>query len=264
VTKRPYAFYAVKKGRAPGIYKTWVECEAQVKGFAGAIFKGFRSRAEAKKFIEQASGEPPPRATRTERIKLPVSRRAAALAKERAAISRSARNDQDAQSDAVNRVIIYTDGSSVGNPGPGGYAAVLLNGGSRQEVSGGFRLTTNNRMEMTAALAGLGLLKRRSAVTIYTDSKYLRDALTNGWVARWLKNGWRTRADTSVANKDLWLQLWEQTQKHDVKFEWVRGHAGNVENERCDELATSMSARDDLPPDAGYEDGLMGEPGEWD
>jgi len=256
VSKRPYDFYAVKRGRAPGIYKTWGECEAQVKGFASAVFKGFRSRAEAKKFLEQAIDEPLPRATRAERKQLPVSRRESDRAEEREQISSGARNDTN------DCVIIYTDGSAVGNPGPGGYAAVMLSGDYRKEVSGGFRLTTNNRMEMMAALTGLGLLKRPCAVTIYTDSKYLRDALMNGWVKRWLKNGWRTREDTPVANQDLWRSLWEQMQKHEVKFEWVRGHAGNAENERCDELATRMSARDDLPPDAGYEDGLMGEPGE--
>ncbi|MBI5302760.1 MAG: ribonuclease HI [Chloroflexi bacterium] len=252
MAKRPYDFYAVKKGRAPGIYKTWAECEVQVKGFADAIFKGFRTRAEAKKFLAQDIGERPHSATRAERKRLQVSRRDLDFGDE---ISRATRKDDE------DRVVIYTDGSSVGNPGPGGYAAVMMHGAHRKEVSGGFRLTTNNRMEITAALVGLEMLKRHCAVTVYTDSKYVRDAMMNGWVKRWLKNGWRTREDTPVANMDLWLQLWEQTQKHDVTFEWVRGHAGNAENERCDELATRMAARDDLPPDAGYEDGLMGEPG---
>ncbi len=260
-SRRPYDFYAVKKGRVPGIYKTWAECEAQVKGFAGAIFKGFRSRAEAKIFLAQDIGEQPHRATRAERKQLPASRRESDRAEEREQISRSARNAENRNDDA-GRVIIYTDGSSVGNPGRGGYAAVMLFDGHRKEIAGGFRLTTNNRMEMMAAIVGLGMLKRSCAVTVYTDSKYLRDAMMHGWVTRWLENGWRTREDTPVANQDLWMQLWEQAQKHDVQFEWVRGHAGNAENERCDELATSMSARDDLPPDAGYEDGLMGEPGE--
>ncbi len=233
-------FYAVKKGRAPGIYQTWDECKTQVDGFNGAVYKGFHSRAEAKKFLEQ------PESYQTHRE------------------SEIPKRDEKIQVTGSGRVTIYTDGSSVRNPGRGGYAAVMLFEGQRKEVSGGFRLTTNNRMEMMAALTGLSLLKRPCAVTIYTDSKYLHDAISNGWIKRWLKNGWRTREDTPVANQDLWLPLWEQVQKHDVKFEWVRGHAGNVENERCDELATSMSARDDLPPDAGYENGLMGKPGEWD
>ncbi|MBI5651055.1 MAG: ribonuclease HI [Chloroflexi bacterium] len=254
----------MKKGRVPGIYKTWAECEAQVKGFADAIFKGFRTRADAKKFLAQEIAGRPHSATRAEQKKLQVSHRDLELGKgfeERDAISRFARNDDEGRNDDADRVIIYTDGSSVGNPGAGGYAAVMLYGGHRKEARGGFRLTTNNRMEMMAALVGLGLLKRHCAVTIYTDSKYLRDAMMNGWVKRWMKNGWRTRADTPVANMDLWLQLWDHAQKHNVKFEWVRGHAGNAENERCDQLATQMAARDDLPPDAGYENGLTGEPG---
>jgi ribonuclease HI len=132
----------------------------------------------------------------------------------------------------------------------------MLYGAHRKEARGGFRLTTNNRMELMAAIVGLEMLRRKCAVTICTDSKYLRDAMMNGWLTRWLKNGWRTREGTPVANVDLWTRLWEQTQKHDVKFEWVRGHAGNAENERCDELATQMAARDDLPPDEEYEVGL--------
>jgi ribonuclease HI len=251
MSKRPYDFYAVKKGRAPGIYKTWAEYEAQVKGFADAIYKGFRTRADAKKFLAQEIEEQPHRATRAEREQLQMSRREWDRAEERAEISRSARNDD------AGRVMIYTDGSAIRNPGPGGYAAVMLYGARRKEVCNGFRLTTNNRMELMAALVGLEMLRRKCAVTIYTDSKYLRDAMMNGWLTRWLKNGWRTRDGTPVANMDLWTRLWAQTQKHDVKFEWVRGHAGNAENERCDELATQMAARDDLPPDEGYETGLM-------
>lgn len=150
-------------------------------------------------------------------------------------------------------VVIYTDGACIGNPGPGGYGVVLLYGHHRKELSGGFRLTTSNRMEITAAIVGLQTLKHPCAVTIYTDSRYLVDSMMLGWVQRWKAKAWmRTKKDRAV-NADLWEQLLVLCANHQVQFEWVRGHAGNVENEFCDRLSVQAAQRGDLPIDSGYE-----------
>jgi ribonuclease HI len=150
-------------------------------------------------------------------------------------------------------VTIYTDGGCINNPGPGGYGVVLLYGSHRSELSGGFRLTTNNRMEIMAAIAGLSALKESCRVTLYSDSQYLVNAIEEGWAERWRENGWKRNKKEMALNPDLWEELLELCKKHRVKFKWVRGHAGNEENERCDELAQAMAYSRDLPPDLEYE-----------
>lgn len=156
-------------------------------------------------------------------------------------------------SQELKPVIIYTDGACIGNPGPGGYGVVLLYRNHRQELSGGFRLTTNNRMELTAAIVGLRALKTRCAVTLHTDSRYLVDAITKGWAERWRANGWWRNKKERALNPDLWEQLLDLCAWHQVKFVWVRGHAGDPENERCDQLARQAAQGPDLPPDEDYE-----------
>lgn len=150
-------------------------------------------------------------------------------------------------------VTIYTDGACLGNPGPGGYGVVMLYGTHRKELSGGFCMTTNNRMELSAAIAGLKALKSPCTVTLYTDSQYLVNAITRGWAAKWRKQGWMRTKKDKAQNPDLWEQLLALCGRHNVSFEWVRGHAGNAENERCDLLATTAAKRTDLPPDPGYQ-----------
>ncbi|ELR70414.1 Ribonuclease HI [Fulvivirga imtechensis AK7] len=150
-------------------------------------------------------------------------------------------------------ITIYTDGAAKGNPGPGGYGVVLMakvNGKPlRKELSEGFRKTTNNRMELLAVIKGLEALKRAgTAVTIYSDSKYVVDAVEKGWIWGWQKKGFKNKA-----NVDLWQRFIPLYQKHKVKFIWVRGHAGNIENERCDVLAVQAAEGLDLKPDIGYE-----------
>lgn len=153
----------------------------------------------------------------------------------------------------LKKVTLYTDGGSLGNPGPGGYGVVLLYGGHRKELSGGFRLTTNNRMEMMAAITGIRALKGRCAVTLYTDSQYLANAMTNGWAKRWQANGWKRNKTDKALNPDLWQQLLDLSDQHAVTFAWVRGHAGTVENERCDQLSRQAAGKPDLPADTAYE-----------
>jgi ribonuclease HI len=149
-------------------------------------------------------------------------------------------------------VTIYTDGACTGNPGPGGYCAILEYGGHRREMSGGFRRTTNNRMELMGVITALEALKEACQVTIVSDSEYVVNGITKGWARGWRAKGWR-RSGKTVPNWDLWRRLLELCEYHNVKFEWVRGHAGHVENERCDALAVAAAGGTDLPVDLGYE-----------
>jgi ribonuclease HI len=133
-------------------------------------------------------------------------------------------------------VEIWTDGACSGNPGPGGWGAILRYGASEKDLCGGEPLTTNNRMELTAAISALEALKRPSVVELHTDSQYLRDGVM-AWMANWKRNGWRTRDRKPVKNDDLWRRLDEATERHEIAWRWVRGHAGDPMNERADELA---------------------------
>jgi ribonuclease HI len=136
-------------------------------------------------------------------------------------------------------VIIYTDGGAKPNPnGPGGWAALLMYGEHRKEISGGEASTTNNRMELTAAIMALEALNRPSRVELYTDSEYLRQGITE-WIRNWKRNNWRTSSKQPVANQDLWMRLDAATQQHRINWRWTKGHAGNIHNERVDQLATA-------------------------
>jgi ribonuclease HI len=139
-------------------------------------------------------------------------------------------------------VEIFTDGACLGNPGPGGWAAMLRWRGHEKELVGGTLLTTNNRMELTAAIEALAALKRPSLVRVYTDSTYVRDGITR-WIQQWRQNGWRTADRKPVRNLDLWRSLEDALQQHQVEWHWVRGHSGHPENERVDELARAEAGR---------------------
>ena len=147
---------------------------------------------------------------------------------------------------------IYTDGGCEGNPGRGGFGVVLLHPKKRREESGGFRLTTNNRMELSAAIRGLELLKEPCEVRLYSDSNYLVKSMKLGWARGWKKRGWRRKTEP-VPNADLWDRLLTLCAVHKVEFMWVRGHNGNRENERCDVLCGAAMRKSDLPVDEGYE-----------
>jgi ribonuclease HI len=145
-------------------------------------------------------------------------------------------------------ITIYTDGASSGNPGPGGYGVVLISGKHRLEKSEGFRLTTNNRMELMAVIAGLEALKiPGSRVVIYTDSKYVADSVEKGWVFQWESKGFKNKK-----NPDLWIRFLKTYRKHNVRFVWIKGHSNNIENERCDQLAVSAISGLPLFEDKGY------------
>jgi ribonuclease HI len=150
------------------------------------------------------------------------------------------------------QITLYTDGSSRGNPGPGGYGAILMSGHHRKELSKGYRLTTNNRMELMAVIAGLKALKKEGMqVTVYSDSQYVVKAVKEGWLNTWIKTNFKG----GKKNADLWTAFYQLSQKHHLKFVWVKGHAENSLNNRCDELATEAADghHHTLLPDEGYE-----------
>ncbi len=234
--KKKKTHYAVAKGRKPGIYKTWFGddgAEVQIRSFQGARYKGFYALNEAQEWFNQFAG---------------VDGKNSKVDKPQHTVK-----SKHVMPDGENRITIYTDGGCSRNPGPGGYGVVLVQNNKRKEMSGGFRLTTNNRMEIMGCIVGLQVLKKKSSVTIYSDSKYVVDSIMLGWAKRWRSNNWMRNKKDSAENPDLWEHLLDLLEKHDVMFEWVKGHAGNDGNERCDQLAVESSARNDLPADEVYE-----------
>ncbi|MFH2066535.1 MAG: ribonuclease HI [Pseudomonadota bacterium] len=232
MAKTQKKFYAVAKGLKPGIYQTWFGAdgaEAQVKGIQGARFKGFPTRKEAEEWI--ASPETQASRPKPEKIKpVPVSNRPEA------------------------DIVIYTDGSALNNPGPGGYGVVIQYQGKMiQELSEGFQRTTNNRMELLACIMGLRYFQEKKAITLYSDSKYVVDGITKKWAQGWRKRGWKKSNGENALNPDLWEQLLSLTEYHQVDFRWVKGHAGNPGNERCDVLANTEAAKSGQPIDKGYQ-----------
>jgi ribonuclease HI len=143
----------------------------------------------------------------------------------------------------LKTVEIYTDGACLGNPGPGGFGVVLRYSGHEKEISGGFADTTNNRMELQGAISGLLSLKEPCAVTLYSDSQYLVNSIEKGWAKKWRENGWRKADKSPALNKDLWEELLNLLENHEVKIVWVKGHAGHPENERCDTLAVAAAQK---------------------
>lgn len=238
-------YYAVLRGRRPGIYAQWggeEGAEAQVQGFAGARYKGFASREQAEYFFKTGGEE-----MQDHLFDSPAEPGGANRPGVRRDVVQDHRPDL-----AEGKVVIFTDGASTGNPGPGGYGAVMLFGETRKELSGGFRCTTNNRMELTAVIAALETLKRRSNVVLYSDSRYVVDGIEKGWARRWKTRGWMRDATNPAENSDLWARLLDLLDQHAVEFRWVRGHASHPENERCDRMAVQSARHKNLPPDPGF------------
>ena len=155
---------------------------------------------------------------------------------------------------------IYTDGSSLGNPGPGGYGVVMMSGKHRKELSAGYRLTTNNRMELMAVIAALGEIKKRDMkIIIKTDSQLIINTLTKGWLESWVKKGWKKADKKPVLNRDLWEKVIDLKEGLNIEWQWVKAHCGIEENERCDELAKDAAVTEPLLIDEVYERGLLKE-----
>lgn len=226
-------FYAVAVGRTTGIFTAWSVAEAQVKGYAGARYKSFSSRQEAEAWLR----EPHSGNTR------PAGR----------APDEKPRTGQPAALPA-NALLIYTDGGAIGNPGPGGYGIVICDGPSRRELSGGYRQTTNNRMEMTACIVALREVAGCGRpIVIHSDSSYLVNGIDKGWARSWKKRGWRKADGSPALNVDLWAELLELLEGENVTFRWVRGHAGNELNELCDQLAVAAARSGAQGIDLEYE-----------
>ena len=149
----------------------------------------------------------------------------------------------------MKKITAYTDGACSGNPGPGGYGVILKYNGHEKEFSGGYRNTTNNRMELMGTIVALESLKEPCEVTIVTDSQYIVNAVEKGWAKKWRSMGWMRNRKEPALNPDLWERLLNLLQRHKVSFQWVRGHNGHPENERCDRLAVQAASKPDLPPD---------------
>jgi len=238
--------YVVVRGERPGVYRTWSGengAAKQVQGYPGAIFKGFARREDGAAWVRALDPQIVPRGRR------------ARLLKELEAPGGKARTEPSVCTESDERVVIYTDGGAIGNPGPGGYGVVLLFGEHRKELSGGYRLTTNNRMELMACIVALEALKRPCPAVLYSDSSYVVNGITKGWAERWRRHGWERSNGEMAENIDLWQRLLELYEMHDVEFRWVKGHAGLPGNERADQLATDAARRDDLPADTPYEKG---------
>ncbi len=226
-------FYTVAVGRTPGIYTDWQSAEKAVKGFAGARYKSFPTRAEAEAWYRKPVYE----------VKNGNRRKTQAGT----SLSLPVKGIRD-------RVFIYTDGGCSGNPGPGGYGIVILDGNEQHELSEGFRLTTNNRMELLACIVALKQLDDTGKpVEIFSDSSYVVNAVTKGWARSWRNRGWRKSNGEPAQNSDLWQLLLSLCDQFTVRFTWLKGHAGHEFNERCDRLAVAAAKGENLRIDAGYE-----------
>lgn len=213
------AFYAVKKGRQPGVYNSWDECFEQVNGYSGAIYKKFKVEADAQAFV---SGE--------------------ALGSVKTLNATDAQNDiLDVPADKT--VALYTDGACSGNPGPGGFGyAVVINDVLIQKGSGGCASTTNNQMELRAVIEGLKVISNVQSVVVYSDSSYVVNAFQKHWIDGWKRRNWVKSDGSPVLNRELWKQLLKEIARFkDVQFVWVKGHVGNKYNELCDRLAVNAS-----------------------
>lgn len=240
-------FYAVAKGRKPGIYTAWAGeegAEAQVKGFQEAMYKSFPSRSAAQAWLRNPSIESPPE----EQLLFAISETK----------PRHQKPDElflpPEEALQAGKVVVFTDGSCIKNPGPGGYGVILKYGRNRKELAQGFRMTTNNRMELTACIIGLQALTHPSSVVLYSDSSYVVQGIQRGWAQNWQRNGWKKSDHKPVENADLWARLLEACQRHQVTFYWVKGHANIPENERCDQLAIQAASTKDLQEDTGYQE----------
>lgn len=256
--KKKKTVYVVVNGRTPGVYATWSGsggAEEQVKGFSKPLYKGFHTREEAIAWLRGKEAEAFLDKYFPEAAKMSASMDDLDFAQEMA----EAMDASNASSVIVNAllktdtVVLFTDGGAIKNPGPGGYGVVLRYKSHKKELSGGFRRTTNNRMELMACITGLKALNRASDVVLFSDSRYVVNGMSRGWVEKWQSNGWTTAKRQPVSNADLWQELFDLCQIHTVDFRWVKGHAGNPDNERCDRLAVAAAKSNHASVDHGYE-----------
>ena len=220
----PKKYYAVRKGHKTGLFSQWFGkdgAQIQVKGFPGAEFKGFTTRREAEHYLNLQG-----------------------------------MNDAIHPNENSNVIRVYTDGGAVGNPGPGGYGVVILMpDGEKRELKGGYRWTTNNRMELMGGIMALEALNSDAPIMLCSDSRYMVDAVNKQWAHAWRRRGWKKANGAPALNVDLWKRLLTQLEAKNVVLTWVKGHAGNRWNERCDQLLHEAIDKGDLAIDGEYEKG---------
>ena len=235
-------FYAVAVGRVPGIYSQWFGnggAEQMVRSFPGAVYKGFATFEEARTFMMENEGKKRP-------FRRPPAKRGTSRVKPTAQASEPA-------PPKAGQIVMYTDGGALNNPGPGGYGVVIVDGDATRELFKGYRLTTNNRMELAACIAGLSRFKTPKEIILYSDSQYVINGITKGWARKWKSRGWIKSDGKPAVNPDLWDMLLALCDTHAVEFRWVKGHAGIDGNERCDQLARQAASGKNLSIDAVYE-----------
>jgi ribonuclease HI len=226
--KKKKQYYLVVAGRKPGIYRQWSGGDGaaeQVQGYPKAVYRGFHTLEAAAEWLRGLD----------ETLQTGLPPEMAWLLKIHSKAGEPAEDPET--------VIIYTDGSAIRNPGPGGYGVVLKHKGRRKELSGGEPHTTNNRMELTACITALRALKQPGKAVLYSDSRYVVESINKGWARRWKEKGWLRSGSQPVENQDLWDQLLVLLDKHSVEFHWTRGHAGHPDNERCDQLALAAAKK---------------------
>jgi ribonuclease HI len=244
--KKSNKIYLVVKGRQPGLYTRWFGpggAAEQVTDFTGAIYKGFYTAEAAALWLRLLDPATLARLPAALRALLESGQAQPAEENGIAALLRS------------GKAVLFTDGGALTNPGPGGYGVVLRYQDRRRELSGGFRLTTNNRMELLACIVGLDALKGPADAILFSDSSYVVNGVTQGWAKRWQARGWMRDKDHKAENIDLWERLLALCAVRQVEFRWVKGHAGDPDNERCDQLAARAAKGKNLPPDENFERG---------
>ncbi len=244
--KKSKSIYLVVKGRRPGLYARWFGpggAAEQVKDFTGAVYKGFYSAEAAAQWLRELD-----RATQAD---LPPALRGLLETGQ----AQPAEENSVAALLRSGKAVLFTDGGALTNPGPGGYGVVLRYGELRRELSGGFRLTTNNRMELLACIEGLSALPVPAGTVLFSDSSYVVNGIAKGWAKRWQSRGWLRTKTEKAENIDLWERLLALCSARSVDFRWVKGHAGDPDNERCDRLAARAAQGKDLPPDEVFERG---------
>lgn len=276
--RKSQKYYAVARGVQPGIYTTWFGpegAEERIRGFAGALYRKFASLTEAQRWLEnpmpatawatrEKATSPTGGATRGPRL---VGKDKGRNNKQASSFPGSPATRADSFTSALTglspeKIVVYTDGGCRGNPGPGGYGVIIITGEARIELAEGFRLTTNNRMEMMACLAALRALKPPADIILHSDSRYVVNGINKGWARKWRANNWMRTKSEAAENSDLWAQLLDLCESHRVRFVWVPGHSGQPENERCDELATAAAEDPDLKEDRAYAEGRTRSPGQ--
>lgn len=254
--KKSKQLYLVVKGRQPGLYTEWFGpggAAEQVTGLPGSLYKGFYTKESAAHWLRQfdratIAGLPPSLRDLLEPGPAATSDHTGLVSGDAGSLAALLRS---------GTAVLFTDGGALTNPGPGGYGVVLRYRDGRHELSGGFRLTTNNRMELLACIVGLDALQSPADAVLFSDSSYVVNGITKGWARRWQSRGWMRTKTEKAENIDLWERLLALCSARKVDFRWVKGHAGHPDNERCDRLATQAAGRKNLPPDENFERGQI-------